>query len=62
MKDEGKQLLSVVFSDFMQNGANMFVATRLATTEEEHAMVYYHFMRPQPNSVIVDLGCGSGIF
>jgi SAM-dependent methyltransferase len=53
-------LLGGVFKEFMQNGANMFIATRLAPTEQEHMNQYYKFMQPRPYSVIVDLGCGSG--
>ena len=44
----------------MENGANMFIATRLGATEQEHMKQYYNFMQPRPYSVIVDLGCGSG--
>lgn len=57
---EGQTLLSAVFSAFMENGANMFIATRLAPTEREHVALYYDFMRPKPYSIVVDLGCGSG--
>jgi SAM-dependent methyltransferase len=60
LNNEGKALLSAVFSAFMQNGANMFIATRLAPTEAEHISQYYSFMHPKPYSVVVDLGCGSG--
>jgi len=60
MNAEGKVLLNAVFDAFTQNGANMFIATRLAPTEQEHAALYYNFMRPKAYSIIVDLGCGSG--
>ena len=52
--------LSPVFEAFLRNGAGMFVAARLAPTEQEHANVYYRFMSPAKGAVIVDLGCGSG--
>jgi SAM-dependent methyltransferase len=49
-----------VFDHFMANGANLFNAARLAPTEEEHCRLYYGFVQPLPNSVVVDLGCGIG--
>jgi len=60
MNNQGKSLLSAVFDAFLRNGAGLFIATRLAPTEQEHMAQYYSFMQPQPHSVIVDLGCGSG--
>ena len=44
----------------MRQGAGMFVAARLAPTEHEHAKRYHAFMSPKPDSVIIDLGSGSG--
>ena len=49
-----------VFDAFIDNGAYMFNATRLAPTEHEHIQLYYEFMQPKNNDVIVDMGCGSG--
>lgn len=60
MNETGGKLLADVFRAFIKNGANMFIATRLAPTEEEHIQQYYGFMRPKPNAVVVDLGCGTG--
>jgi SAM-dependent methyltransferase len=52
--------MSAVFQQFMKNGAYLFNAARLAPTEEEHCRIYYDFVRPEPDALIVDLGCGSG--
>lgn len=52
--------MSAVFQQFMENGAYLFNAARLAPTEEEHCRLYYDFVHPEPNALIVDLGCGSG--
>jgi len=60
MNAEGSKLISSVFDSFMGSGANMFIATRLAPTEEEHCFVYYNFMRPAVGSTIVDMGSGIG--
>lgn len=60
MNAEGTALLGSVFDHFMANGANLFNATRLAPTEAEHCRIYYDFVQPQPDSLIVDLGCGIG--
>lgn len=49
-----------VFDAFIRNGAGMFIATRLAPSERDHAQLYYEFMRPTNGSVVVDLGCGTG--
>ena len=43
-----------VYEEFMANGHNMFIATRLGRTEKQHAAAYYNFMAPQPGSVIVN--------
>jgi ubiquinone/menaquinone biosynthesis C-methylase UbiE len=60
MINENHKLLSSVFKAFMANNCNLFNATRLAPTEKEHVEKYYKFMCPPKNSLIVDLGCGSG--
>ena len=60
MNNEGQKLLSGVFRAFMANNANLFNATRLAPTEKEHIEIYYRFINPPHNALIVDLGCGSG--
>ena len=60
MNAEGSKLIGSVFDSFMASGANMFIATRLAPTEEEHCFVYYNFMRPVAGSTIVDMGSGVG--
>lgn len=52
--------MSAVFQHFMDNGAYLFNAARLAPTEEEHCQLYYEFVQPKQGSLIVDLGCGSG--
>lgn len=52
--------MSAVFQQFMENGAYLFNAARLAPTEEEHCRIYYDFVRPESDALIVDLGCGSG--
>jgi SAM-dependent methyltransferase len=52
--------MSAVFEQFMENGAYLFNAARLAPTEEEHCNIYYEFVGPRPGAVIVDLGCGVG--
>ena len=49
-----------VYEEFMGNGHNMFIATRLGRTEKQHAATYYNFMAPQSGSVIVDMGSGIG--
>lgn len=60
MNAEGTTLLGSVFDHFMENGAYLFNATRLAPTEEEHCHLYYNFVQPAPHATIVDLGCGVG--
>jgi precorrin-6B methylase 2 len=60
MNVEGQTLLGSVFDHFMENGAYLFNATRLAPTEEEHCKLYYDFVQPVSDALIVDLGCGSG--
>lgn len=60
MNSEGAILLDSVFDHFMKNGANIFNATRLAETEEEHCRFYYDFIQPANGSLIIDMGCGSG--
>lgn len=57
---EATPLVGSVFDHFMANGANLFNATRLAPTEAEHCKIYYDFVNPNPNALIVDLGCGVG--
>ena len=52
--------LGPVFSEFLERGNRLFNAALLAPTEKEHARVYYDFMKPQSNSSIVDMGCGTG--
>ena len=49
-----------VFDAFIANGAYMFNATRLAPTEHEHVQIYYDFLQPKNNDLIIDMGCGSG--
>lgn len=60
MNAEGTTLLGSVFDHFMENGAYLFNATRLAPTEEEHCKLYYEFVGPASGATIVDLGCGIG--
>lgn len=60
MNEEGRILLGAVFDEFVRNGAQMFVGMRLAPTEEQHTAIYYNFMQPNQNAVVVDLGCGIG--
>lgn len=60
LADTGQKMLSAVYHDFMVNGANMFIATRLAPSEQEHAIAYYQFMQPKHSAVIVDMGSGIG--
>lgn len=52
--------MSAVFQHFMDNGAYLFNAARLAPTEEEHCKLYYEFVQPAEGALIVDLGCGVG--
>ena len=52
--------MSAVFQQFMENGAYLFNAARLAPTEEEHCKLYYEFVQPSEGALIVDLGCGVG--
>jgi SAM-dependent methyltransferase len=60
MNAEGTKLLGSVFDHFMENGAFLFNATRLASSEQEHCRLYYDFVQPASGSFIVDLGCGVG--
>jgi SAM-dependent methyltransferase len=60
MNAEGTVLLGSVFDHFMENGAFLFNATRLAPTEQEHCELYYNFVQPAHDAHVVDLGCGSG--
>jgi len=60
LKPQGQRLLNEVFGAFIDNGSNLFNATRLAPTEQEHIEKYHAFMQPKPYSIIVDMGCGSG--
>lgn len=52
--------MSAVFQHFMDNGAYLFNAARLAPTEEEHCKLYYKFVQPSEGALIVDLGSGIG--
>lgn len=54
--------LGNVFRSFLEHGAFLFNATRLAPTEEAHVARYYEFMQPKSDDVVVDLGCGCGAF
>jgi SAM-dependent methyltransferase len=60
MNSEGTKLLGSVFDHFMENGAFLFNATRLAPSEQEHCRLYYDFVQPASGAFIVDLGCGVG--
>lgn len=60
MNGKDSVLLDTVFDRFIKHGAQMFIGMRLAPTEEQHAAVYYGFMQPKNEAVIVDLGCGVG--
>lgn len=59
MKREQLQIENV-FDKFIKHGSQMFIAMRLAPSEEEHTASYYKFMAPRSGSTIVDLGCGIG--
>ena len=55
-----KPQLGPVFSEFLERGNRLLNAALLAPTEKDHVRTYYNFMRPESNSRIVDLGCGTG--
>ena len=48
------------FEKIVSSGGTLFCASLLAKTEKENCEVYYAFMRPNSNAIVVDLGCGIG--
>jgi SAM-dependent methyltransferase len=51
-----------VFDAFLRNGAELFIAARLAPTEAEHMDEYVRLTHPIPDAKVVDMGSGSGAF
>lgn len=54
--------LAPVFDAFLRNGAEMFIAARLAPTEAEHMVEYLRLADLPTAPAVVDMGAGCGAF